>query len=260
MVLFPPAKINLGLYITGKRPDGYHNLETVFYPVTDLCDVLEAVPATDSANPQMHLTGLPVQGTLESNLVWKAYQLMQKKFPQIVPLDWHLHKAIPMGAGLGGGSSDGASALLLLNKMFSLGLSVPQLEACALQLGSDCPFFIAAQPCFAGGRGELLESLAVSLAGWRIEVIPSGIHVSTAAAFKLLQPRAAPFDLRNLPSVPVEQWKDFLKNDFEEPVFSLHPELARRKAELYAGGAAYVQMSGSGSALFALYGDENKLI
>ncbi len=249
MVFFPPAKINLGLYITGRRQDGYHNLETVFYPVTTLYDVLEAVPA----NPKMHLTGLPVQGTLESNLVWKAYQLLSQKFPQIGPLAWHLHKAIPMGAGLGGGSSDGASALLLLNKMFSLGLSVPELEACALQLGSDCPFFITAQPCFAGGRGELLEPLALSLAGWRIQVEPSGIHVSTAAAFGLLQPRPAPFDLRQLPAVPVEEWKEVLANDFEEPVFSLHPELAQKKAALYAGGAAYVQMSGSGSALFALY-------
>ena len=253
MVLFPPAKINLGLYITGKRPDGYHNLETVFYPVLPLYDVLEAVPAADADNPTMHLSGLPVQGTLENNLVWKAYQLLQKKFPQIGPLDWHLHKAIPMGAGLGGGSSDGASALLLLNKMFLLGLSVPELEACALQLGSDCPFFISAQPCFAGGRGGLLESINVSLAGWRVEVIPSGIHVSTAAAFKLLTPRPAPFDLRQLPAVTVEEWKEVLTNDFEAPVFSLHPELAQKKAELYANSAAYVQMSGSGSALFAIY-------
>jgi 4-diphosphocytidyl-2-C-methyl-D-erythritol kinase len=257
MVLFPPAKINLGLFVTGKRPDGYHNLETVFYPVTPLYDVLEAVPAIDPGNPKMHLTGLPVQGVLESNLVWKAYKLLGEKFPQITPLDWHLHKAIPMGAGLGGGSSDGASALRLLNKVFNLGLSPEALEAYALELGSDCPFFIRAQAAFASGRGEVLEPLALSLSGWRIHVVPSGIHVSTAAAFKLLKPRPAPFDLRHLPAVPVEEWKEVLTNDFEEPVFSLHPELAQTKAALYANGAAYVQMSGSGSALFALYREEN---
>ncbi len=256
MVLFPPAKINLGLYVTCRRADGYHDLETVFYPVTGLYDVLEAVPAAHSASPKMHLSGLPVAGAPEANLVWKAYALLRQKFPQVAPLDWHLHKVIPMGAGLGGGSSDGASALLLLNKMFSLGLSVAELEGFALQLGSDCPFFIQAQPCFAAGRGELLESLPLSLAGWRVHIEPSGIHVSTAAAFKLLQPCPAPFDLRNLPQVPVTDWKKVLQNDFEGPVFSLHPELARRKAELYAGGAAYVQMSGSGSALFAIYKEQ----
>ena len=135
MVLFPPAKINLGLFITGKRPDGYHNLETVFYPVPSLYDVLEAVPTVVPHRPEMHLTGLPVQGSSESNLVWKAYRMVAEKFPQVGPLDWHLHKVIPMGAGLGGGSSDGASALLLLNKMFDLNLSGAELEACAAAAG-----------------------------------------------------------------------------------------------------------------------------
>lgn len=253
MIRFPIAKINLGLYITEKRADGYHNLETVFMPVATVQDVLEAVPAKHES-PQMHLSGLPVAGDAKDNLVWKAYQLLRERYPDRIPaLDWHLHKAIPMGAGLGGGSSDGAEALLLLNERCDLRLPEATLLELALQLGSDCPFFIYGKSCFAWGRGERLEPMALDLDAYRIEVIPSAIHVSTGTAFGMLNPRPAPFDLRRLSQLPVEDWKSTIGNDFEAPVFAMHPELALAKQQLYDRGAVYAQMSGSGSALFALF-------
>ncbi len=253
MIRFPIAKINLGLYVTEKRPDGYHNLETVFFPVAGMKDVLEAVPAKGQF-PEMHLSGLPVSGNREDNLVWKAYDLLRRKFPEKIPaLDWHLHKAIPMGAGLGGGSSDGAQALLLLDDLCGLKIPEKELLELALALGSDCPFFIYGKPCFARGRGEKMEPLNLSLAGYRIEIFPAKIHVSTGKAFGMMQPRPAPFDLRQLPEIPVSEWKNTIGNDFEAPVFALHPELAEKKKSLYEQGAVYAQMSGSGSALFGIF-------
>ncbi len=253
MLRFPIAKINLGLYVTEKRADGYHNLETVFFPVKRVQDVLEVVPAK-GASPEMHLSGLPVAGNAKDNLVWKAYELLQRNFPGKIPaLDWHLHKAIPMGAGLGGGSSDGAQALLMLNEMCGLNLSETMLMKIALSLGSDCPFFIYGKSCFASGRGEILEPLALSLEGYRVEISPTDIHVSTGKAFGLLTPRPAPFYLRKLPQIPVEDWRKIIANDFEKPVFEMHPELAEKKRAIYDSGAVYAQMSGSGSALFGIF-------
>lgn len=253
MISFPIAKINLGLYVTEKRADGYHNLETVFFPVETVKDVLEAVPAAGEIS-QMHLSGLPVAGDAKDNLVWKAYSFLKERFPsKISLLDWHLHKAIPMGAGLGGGSSDGAQALLMLNEMCGLEIPDNALLEMALSLGSDCPFFIYGKPCFASGRGEVLEPLALSLEGYRMEIFPSEVHVSTGKAFGLLTPRPAPFDLRKLPEIPVENWRETIGNDFEKPVFSMHPELAARKQAIYDSGAVYAQMSGSGSALLGIF-------
>lgn len=253
MIVFPIAKINLGLYVTEKRTDGYHNLETVFFPVTSVKDVLEAVPAAGEKS-EMHLSGLPVSGNLEQNLVWKAYQLLRNRLPPKVPLlDWHLHKAIPMGAGLGGGSSDGAQALLMLNEMCGLELPEKELLEVALSLGSDCPFFVYGKPCFAAGRGEQLAPLELSLEGYRVEIFPSDIHVSTGKAFGMLSPRPAPFDLRKLPQIPVTEWRNIIGNDFEGPVFAMHPELATAKSAIYEKGAVYAQMSGSGSALFGIF-------
>lgn len=257
MLLFPPCKINLGLFVTGKRPDGYHNLETVFYPVHSLRDALEAVPAADSEG-SLSVTGLAVEGKKESNLVWKAYQLLREQFPaQVQPLDWHLHKVIPMGAGLGGGSADGAYALRIMNAMFSLSLSEEELIEYAARLGSDCPFFIRDTPQFGSGRGEALEPMALDLSNYDIRIATPGIHVSTAAAFGLLTPRPAPFDLRDLANLPVNEWKGKIENDFEEPVFARHPELRAQKEKLYAEGAVYAQMSGSGSAVFGIFQKEN---
>ncbi len=253
MLLFPPAKINLGLYVTRKRPDGYHDLETVFFPVPQLHDALEAVPAV-SGTATMTLTGLPVAGTQADNLVWKAYEALRTRYPDRVPaLDWYLHKAIPMGAGLGGGSADGAYALRLLDALCGLELGAEELLAEALALGSDCPFFLQDAPCFAEGRGEKLVPVPLELSGYTVQVVPSAIHVATGRAFGLLTPRPAPFDLRRLHELPVPAWKDCIGNDFEEPVFSMHPELRATKERLYAEGAVYAQMSGSGSAVFGLF-------
>lgn len=252
MLCFPNCKINLGLYVTRKRDDGYHDIETIFYPV-QVRDVLEIVPAAESGG-QMHLTGLAVAGDSHNNLVWKAYQLLQQAYPaQVPPLDVHLHKVIPMGAGLGGGSADGAFMLTLINDYCQLGLGSDALAAYALQLGSDCPFFIYNKPSFAAGRGEQMQDVPLQLDGYSLQLICPQVHVATGAAFGLISPRPAPFDLRGLHQLPVAQWRDRIGNDFEAPVFSRHPELAQIKAQLYAQGAVYAAMSGSGSAIFGIF-------
>lgn len=265
MICFPNCKINLGLYVTRKRDDGYHDIETVFYPVTgrgfsdgraarstgSLLDVLEVVPATET---NIHLSGLPVAGNNDNNLVWKAYQLLKAKFPdKVTTLDIYLHKVIPMGAGLGGGSADGSFMLRLLNDYFDLGLTKEELLPLALRLGSDCPFFIHNTPQFASGRGEQMSDLAIDLSPYSIQIICPQVHVSTGAAFGMMQPKPASFNLRTLGNLPVEQWKDKISNDFEKPVFRLHPVLAGIKEQLYNQGALYAAMSGSGSAIFAIF-------
>lgn len=250
MLRFPNCKINLGLYVVRRREDGYHDIETVFYPVP-LCDVLEVVPA---AEPAMHMSGLEVAGSEQDNLVWKAYQLLKAEMPgKVPPLDIYLHKAIPMGAGLGGGSADGAFMLRLLNDFCKLELSDALLAQYALQLGSDCPFFIYNTPKFATGRGEQMEDVGIDLSGYSIQVVCPKVHVSTAEAFRLISPGAAGFDLRTLPELPVEQWRELISNDFEIPVFTQHPVLASIKRQLYDQGALYAAMSGSGSAIFGIF-------
>jgi 4-diphosphocytidyl-2-C-methyl-D-erythritol kinase len=250
MLSFPNAKINLGLFITARRPDGYHNLETVFLPIP-LRDALEVVPATEAS---MQLSGKAVAGDPHSNLVWKAYKLMQQRFgAKIPPLDIYLHKAIPMGAGLGGGSADGAFMLKLLNDYCNLKLGPEALAPMALELGSDCPFFLYNSPQYATGRGQDLEPLALDMSGYRLMLICPPVHVSTAAAFGMISPRPAPFDLRRLPGLPLADWKQYVTNDFEGPVFSRHPELGRIRDALYAAGAVYAAMSGSGSSIFGLF-------
>jgi 4-diphosphocytidyl-2-C-methyl-D-erythritol kinase len=255
MLCFPNCKINIGLYITCKRADGYHDIETVFYPV-QLRDVLEIVPAK---NDQMHTSGLAVSGSINDNLVWKALQLLRTMFPdKITPLDIYLYKLIPMGAGLGGGSADGAFMLQLLNNYFKLQLSNEQLAQYALQLGSDCPFFIYNTPQFAGGRGEKLSTVSLDLSAYSLQLICPEVHVSTAQAFSMIRPQAAPVDLSSLSSIPVEQWKGTVSNDFELPVFEKHPALREIKKQLYDQGAVYASMSGSGSALYGIFPKGNK--
>jgi 4-diphosphocytidyl-2-C-methyl-D-erythritol kinase len=261
MICFPNCKINIGLYITGKREDGYHNLETVFYPLSNMPsvtvshtpprDVLEVVPAETA---QLHMSGLAVTGNVENNLVWKAYYLLQQKYPdKMPPADIYLHKVIPMGAGLGGGSADGAFMLRLLNDFCKLGMSNEELAGYALQLGSDCPFFIYNTPQFASGRGEQMERIAVDLSGYSIQLICPRVHVSTAQAFAMITPAAATYDLRQLATLPIGQWKDFVRNDFEVPVFRQHAVLADIKQQLYDQGAIYASMSGSGSAIYGIF-------
>ena len=250
MLSFPNCKINLGLYITRKRDDGYHDLETVFYPV-GLKDALEVVPAQVTA---LHMSGLEVAGNQADNLVLKAWQLLHDLFPAKVPtLDIYLHKAIPMGAGMGGGSADGAFMLRLLNDYCQLGLTANELIPLALKLGSDCPFFILNTPQFATGRGEQMSPVEISLSAYSLQLVCPKVHVSTGKAFGLITPRPAPFDLRQIASLPIEAWKDKILNDFEAPVFGQHPGLAEIKSQLYTQGAIYASMSGSGSTLFGIF-------
>lgn len=250
MLRFPNCKINLGLYITSRRADGYHNLETVFYPVP-FCDALEIIPADE---PQLFMSGMAVAGDVNTNLVWKAYQLLKEQFPDKVSgLDIHLHKVIPMGAGLGGGSADGTFMLEMINDYCSLGLSKEVLAEYALQLGSDCPFFIYNTPQHAGGRGEEMESINLDLSGYDLQLVCPQVYVSTAAAFKMVQPGLASFDLRGLGALPIAQWKDCIKNDFEASVFQQYSQLGAIKQQLYDAGAVYAAMSGSGSAIFGIF-------
>lgn len=252
MLRFPNAKINIGLYITGKRNDGYHDLETVFYPV-QLKDALE-ITGPPVPGITIELSGLPVAGARENNLVWKAWKLLERDFPErITPRAIFLHKAIPMGGGMGGGSSDGAFMLQMMNDYFDLNLETVQLEAYALQLGSDCPFFIRNKPAFASGRGEVLEPLALDLSGYDIRLICPEIHISTAMAFAGIQPAAAGFNLRELMSLPVTSWRDHIRNDFEAHVFTLFPVLQQIKQQLYDQGALYASMSGSGATMYGIF-------
>lgn len=251
MLLFPNCKINLGLHILNKREDGFHNLETVFYPIS-INDALEIIPAADT-DLQFSQTGLTVEGNEADNICVKAYHLLKKDFPQLPGAKMHLHKAIPMGAGLGGGSADGAFALQLLNTIFKLQLTQQQLINYALQLGSDCPFFIINQPCFATGRGEIMEPVPLDLSAYKIAIINPRIHVNTGWAFSQLTPAVPAKSIQQIITQPIQTWKDEMKNDFEDVVFAAHPSIKSIKETLYNSGALYAAMSGSGSTVFGIF-------
>lgn len=254
MIAFPNCKINLGLHVVHKRSDGYHDLQTVFYPLP-LRDVLEVIKESATGNRQsaINISGLSVQGNIEDNLCIKAYRLLQKDFPQLPPVQFYLHKAIPMGAGLGGGSADGAFTLLLLNEKFQLELTTEKLLEYAGQLGSDCPFFIINKPCLATGRGELLQPLSLDLSAYSFVLVHPGIHISTNWAFAQLTPAVPAQSIKEIIQLPIQQWKERLVNDFEKPVFVHYPELAGIKQQLYDAGAIYAAMSGSGSSFFGIF-------
>ncbi len=250
MVLFPNCKVNLGLHITAKRKDGYHDLETIFLPVA-VKDVLEIIP---SANFQFHILGLPVPGEQGNNLCVKAYQLLKKDFGDLLPpADIWLYKQIPMGAGLGGGSSDGAYTLKGLSDLFRLELGPEKLQEYAARLGSDCPFFLVNRPCYATGRGEILEPLDLDLSAYCIAFIHPGIHVNTAWAFSQLKPAPSARPVRDILKQPVATWKEELTNDFEIPVTRHYPALSGLKERLYAAGAVYAAMTGSGSSFYGIF-------
>lgn len=266
MITFPNPKLNLGLHILRKRDDGYHDLESLFIPWHGLHDVLEIVPA---AAPDMHLYGLDLGegGDGGDNLCMRAWQLLHECYG-IPPVAIHLWKGIPAGAGLGGGSADAAFTLRMLSEVFSLGLSDETLASLAARLGSDCAFFIYNRPMVASGRGEVLVPYEVDVTNFRIEVVTPPVHVSTREAYAGVTPRegrvpagtphaGSPvfpgLSLREALSRPVDEWRAVLVNDFEPSVFAAHPELARIKADLYARGARYASLSGSGSAIFALF-------
>lgn len=261
MIVFPNCKINLGLKITRKREDGFHDLETVFYPIA-IKDALEVIQQPDANTPTtFSQSGITIEGKPEDNLCLKAYALLKKDFPHLPGIQMHLHKVIPMGAGLGGGSSDGAFALKLLNQKFQLGLSTEQLIYYALLLGSDCPFFIINEPCYGTGRGELLQKIQVDLSAYHFVLVNPGIHVNTGWAFSQLQLTdnkvSDIFKMSDTLLQPVETWKDVLINDFEKPVFEKHPAIKIIKDKLYNAGALYASMSGSGSTVYGIFSNEN---
>jgi len=258
MIVFPNIKINLGLSITEKRPDGYHNLETVFYPVA-LEDALEirALPEADK-KITLHQYGMEITGNPEDNLVAKAYSLLDKEF-HLPPVEIHLYKHIPSGAGLGGGSSDAAFMLKLLNGHFHLNLSEEQLEIYAATLGADCAFFIKNKPVYAEGIGNIFSPIELSLKGYQIMIVKPDVFVSTREAFANIHPHHPEYPVKEVIRRPVAEWKDTLINDFEASVFPQHPVIGEIKQELYNQGAIYASMSGSGSSVFGLFAPDAAL-
>ena len=257
MITFPQAKINLGLNVVSRRADGYHNLETVFYPVP-LCDALEVQPMDErfpsEFNCDLKVTGISVEGDEQKNLVVKAYDMLKQEYPDITRVHIHLYKAIPTQAGMGGGSSDCASMLLMMNELAQLGLSQEQLIERATRLGADCPIFIINRPAYAEGIGERLQPIDLDLSGWHLAVVRPDISVSTKEAFSLITPKHPVRNCRDIVTGhPVEAWRDLLENDFEQSVFAIHPVIGEIKERLYELGAAYSAMSGSGSAVFGLF-------
>lgn len=253
MITFPNAKINLGLNIVEKRPDGYHNLETIFYPI-NLQDALEVTRRENNDKEYtLHISGSPLEGEPEDNLVVKAYKLLKKDYPGLLPVDIHMYKHIPAGAGLGGGSSDAACMIKLLNDKFSLGLSTERMEEYAVKLGADCAFFIRNKPVFATGIGNLFEPVELSLKGYHIILIKPDIFVSTRDVFAEIKPVRPAVSLKEIVKQPMETWKHSMKNDFEDSVFKKFPEIAAIKDELYDLGAVYAAMSGSGSSVYGIF-------
>ena len=257
MVVFPNAKINLGLYVVEKRTDGFHNLETIFYPVP-WRDALEAVPATGNETT-LTTTGLAVDAPTEKNLVMRAYRLLANEY-NLPKLDIYLHKAIPFGAGLGGGSADAAFMLTMLNQLFDLGISEGKLAEYAATLGSDCAFFVYNRPMIASGRGEILSPIEVDLSGYTIVLVKPPFGISTPEAFSGIIPKRPQIALAEAIKQPVERWKDVLFNDFEPHLFCNHPQLAAFKQQLYDNGATYAAMSGSGSTIFGIFKDNVEVV
>ena len=261
MITFPCAKINLGLNIVSKRPDGYHNLETVFYPIplTDALEIKYMDEKFPSESPcDLKITGNDIDCNEEDNLVIKAYQLLAADF-QLPRVHAHLVKRIPTQAGLGGGSSDAAYMIRLLDERFRLNIGIPEMERYAAKLGADCAFFITADPSYAEGIGDVLMPVDVpgaGLGGYYLAVVKPSVAVSTRDAYAAIVPKTPAKCCRDIVRQPIETWKDELVNDFEAPIFAMHPELAAIKQSLYDAGAVYAAMSGSGSALFGIFREQ----
>jgi 4-diphosphocytidyl-2-C-methyl-D-erythritol kinase len=248
MILFPNAKLNIGLNVVSRRPDGFRNLESCFYPV-QWCDALEILPAEE---PRFTLSGIPVPGNTDTNLCGKAYELLKADY-DLPPVFMHLHKNIPIGAGLGGGSADAAFALRLLNELFHLDLSTTQLQDYARRLGSDCAFFIRNQPVFATERGDIFEDIHLDLSGYGCTVVYPDLHITTAEAYSQVVPQTPAQPLLAALQQNISTWKDTVKNDFEAALFPRYPVLGEIKVQLYQSGALYASMTGSGSAVFGIF-------
>ena len=259
MITYPNAKINLGLNIVEKRPDGYHNLETIFYPI-NLQDALEVTQLDGEGEYALTLSGTPIEGDPDQNLVVKTYRLLKKDFPDMPAIDIHMYKHIPTGAGLGGGSADAAFMIKLLNEKFKLGLSIEKMEEYAATLGADCAFFIQNKPVFASGIGNIFEPIQLSLKGYYLVLVKPDIFVSTKDAFSLIQPMKPSQSLREIVRMPVETWRATMKNDFENSVFQKYPERAAIKDKLYDMGAIYASMSGSGSSVYGIFREQVEFV
>jgi 4-diphosphocytidyl-2-C-methyl-D-erythritol kinase len=248
MIIFPNAKINIGLNVINRRDDGYHNIETVFYPIK-IDDALEIIEADKLS---FESSGLDIPGRVEDNLCIKGYHLLKKDF-DIPPVKIHLHKNIPIGAGLGGGSADAAFFIRLLNQNFELGLTDDRMMNYARQLGADCAFFIQNKPLFAFDKGDEFEPIRLDLSNYKIVLVMPPVHVSTAEAYGGVKPAPVKDSLMELVYRPIAEWKKFIKNDFEASVFKNHPEIRGVKAALYEAGAIYASMSGSGASVFGIF-------
>lgn len=258
MITFPNAKINLGLNIVEKRPDGYHNLETVFYPI-HIEDALEVGVLNESDETfRLNISGISVEGKPEDNLVVKAYKMLKQDFA-LPSIEIHLYKHIPSGAGLGGGSADAAFMLKLLNEKFCLNIPTDKLEEYAARLGADCAFFIQNKPTFATGIGNVFERVELDLSCYHIAIVKPNIFVSTRDAFSLIGPSQPQFSLKEIIKRPIDTWRDCMMNDFESSVFCQFPAIGEIKDKLYDLGAIYASMSGSGSSLYGIFKEEVNL-
>lgn len=257
MIVFPNAKINLGLQITEKRPDGFHNIDSVFYPIA-WEDALEIIPSTGSGENKVEFThsGIISTSGAEENLVVKAYRLLDAEL-DLPSVKIHLHKTIPTGAGLGGGSADAAFTLKCINELFDIKLNEDQLLNFARKLGSDCAFFIKNKPVLASERGDVFSPISLNLSTYSMLIVWPGIHSNTAQAYQKIKPEQPAMRCEEICALPLHEWKQYLKNDFESAILSSHPELNSIKELLYEKGALYASMSGSGSALFGIF--ENAL-
>jgi 4-diphosphocytidyl-2-C-methyl-D-erythritol kinase len=252
MIIFPKAKINIGLRITGKRPDGFHSIETILYPVC-LCDAIEfVVPEKQIEMDILQVTGILADCTPSENLVIKALGKI-REIRDLPFLRIHLHKAIPAGAGLGGGSSDAASIIKSLNRFFNLGINNDKLKEVSLSLGSDCPFFIDGSPAFAEGRGELLTPVRELPENLHLVIINPGLHINTREAYSYCRPKEPETKLKELYNLDLAEWKDLIINDFEDIIFRIYPQIADIKNTLYNMGAIYSSMSGSGSSVYGIF-------
>lgn len=258
MIFFSGCKINIGLYVIRKRADGYHDLETVMFPVRGLCDAIEMIPG-DKPGVEFSSSGLAVDGPVEKNLCVRAYELMRRNYP-IGNVKMHLHKHIPMGAGLGGGSANAACVIKGLSQLFDLKLSLSTMESLAAELGSDTAFFVADRPALATGRGEILSPIELSMKGYRLVIVKPNVGVSTAEAYAHVTPHMPETALTEQLVQPVELWKDVIGNDFEMSVFPQYPQIAEIKQQLYEMGALYASMSGSGSAVYGIFSGDRGVV
>ncbi len=254
MQLFPNAKINIGLNITEKRTDGYHTIETVFYPI-GLCDMLEVTPSDTCTDYSFSSAGIEIDGDPENNLIIRAFKLLKSAY-EIPPVDITLVKQIPFGAGLGGGSADAAFMLKALNELFGLNIDITELERIASYIGADCPVFIQNKAVFATGIGNEFSETEVNLKDYFLVLVKPDIHVSTPEAYANVVPKKPESSLKEILKLPVTEWKNRVVNDFEESVFAKYPAIAEIKEKLYAAGALYASMSGSGSSVYGIFAAE----